>query len=318
MVREGQAIRYYLVCDGGGTKTEFVLFDQEGKILSKYLGEGSNALFIDEERAMESVALGIMTCLERSCLELPSLEHIVLFIPGFRTCLPLLVKKLGYADISILSDEENALYGALGKSPGIVVLSGTGSFAVGRSSSGEKVVCGGWGPLIGDQGSGYHIGIMALSSIARRHDEGNAGSRMGSLVCAKLGLDDVRLLRRRIYQPGLSRSEIASLSLVVEEAAKEGDLDASLIIDSAAKELADMALVVSRRIDETEPRVALVGGIANMGDLIMLPFSMHILARIPKAVILPSRFSPILGAMRYVLDTFEGQDMPVAGPGFYN
>lgn len=317
MVKEEQAIRYYLVCDGGGTKTEFVLFDQEGKILSKYLGEGSNALFIDENRAIDSVALGIMTCLKHSNLELHAIQHIVLFIPGFRACLAILMQKLGYTEISILSDEENALYGALGKKPGIVVLSGTGSFAVGRSRKGEKVVCGGWGPLIGDQGSGYHIGIMALSCIARRYDEGNATTKLSSLICNRLGVSDVQQLRRRIYKPGLSRAEIASLSLVVESAAKEGDADASLIIDNAAKELADMALVVSQRMNDPKPQVVLVGGIANMGDLISIPFSRYILERIPKAVILPSRFSPILGAMLYVLDTYENLDISVMDTVFF-
>lgn len=308
MVKEEQAIRNYLICDGGGTKTEFVLFDQKGKILSIYFGEGSNALFIHENRAVESVATGIMTCLERSSLELQAIEHIVLFIPGFYSCLPVLVQMLGFASISLLSDEENALYGALGKRPGIVVLSGTGSFAVGRSIQGEKVVVGGWGPLIGDQGSGYHIGIMALSCIARRYDEGKSNSKLSSLICDRLEVDNVQLLRRRIYTPSFSRAEIASLSIVVEKAAKEGDPDACLVIDNAAKELADMALVVAQRLNDEEPQVVLIGGIANMGDLISIPFAKYVHERLPGAVIIPCRFSPTQGAMLYVLDTYEHLD----------
>lgn len=308
MVKEGQAIRYYLICDGGGTKTEFVLFDQKGKILSKYFGEGSNALFINENQAVASVATGIKTCLGHGALGLHAIEQIVLFIPGFRSCLPLLVQMLGFASISLLSDEENALYGGLGKRPGIVVLSGTGSFAVGRPIQGEKVVCGGWGPLIGDQGSGYHVGIMALSCIARRYDEGNSSSILSSLICDRLGVDNVQLLRRRIYSPSLSRAEIASLSFVVEKAAKEGDPDAYLVIDNAAKELADMAFVVAQRLHDEEPQVVLIGGIANMGDQISIPFARYVHERLPGAVIMPCRFSPTQGAMLYVLDTYEHLD----------
>lgn len=308
MVKEGNAIRNYLICDGGGTKTEFVLFDQKGKILSKYFGEGSNALFIDETRAVASVVTGIKACLEHGGLELQAIEQIVLFIPGFRTCLPLLVQMLGIASVSLLSDEENALYGALGKRPGIVVLSGTGSFAVGRSIQNEKVVCGGWGPLIGDQGSGYHMGIMALSCIVRRYDEGKPSSKLSSLICDRLGVGNVQLLRRRIYTPSLSRAEIASLSYVLEKAAKEGDSDASLVIDNAAKELAEMASVVAKRFNDEEPQVALIGGIANMGDLIRAPFAKHVHEKLPGSVIIPCRFSPTQGAMMYVLDTYEHMD----------
>ncbi|MDD4574613.1 MAG: BadF/BadG/BcrA/BcrD ATPase family protein [Sphaerochaeta sp.] len=305
MVGEGSAIRYYLVCDGGGTKTEFVLFDQKGTILAKHLGVGSNALFIDETKVVDSVASGILKCLELCTLNVQHLRQIVLFIPGFGACLPTLIQKLGYERVSILSDEENALYGALGKKPGIVVLGGTGSFAVGRTIRGEKVVCGGWGPLIGDLGSGYHIGIMALSCIARRYDEGNPNTKLGALICNELGIDDVRLLRRRIYKPALSRAEIAALSFVVEKAAGEDDPDALAIIDNAAKELAELAMVVSQRMGDTQPEIALIGGVANMGESITIPFSRYIHESIPKAVILPSGFSPIMGAMLYVLDTYE-------------
>jgi N-acetylglucosamine kinase-like BadF-type ATPase len=221
----------------------------------------------------------------------------------------MLRERLNYSHITLLSDEENALYGALGTKPGIVVLSGTGSFAVGRSGQGEKVVCGGWGPLIGDLGSGYHIGIMALSTIARRFDQGKDGGLLSNAVLDRLGLQEVRLLKRALYQPGLSRAQIASLSFTVEEVARKGNADALAIIDTAARDLAELASDVALRMAEESPCVALVGGISRMKDIIVRPFWNYIQEMIPHATRIDGEFPPSVGAMLYVLDTYEHIDI---------
>ena len=157
----------YLVCDGGGTKTDFLLFDARGTVLACWRGAGTNALFCPVEAAAAVVCEGVRRCLQRAGAKPEDLRRVALFIPGFRAALPLVEAELGVRGIALQGDAESAFYGALGGTAGIVVLSGTGSFCLGRDRTGTAARAGGWGPLFGDEGSGYHIGLLCLGEITR-------------------------------------------------------------------------------------------------------------------------------------------------------
>ncbi len=120
----------YLVCDGGGTKTEFLLFDKTGRVWARARSGGANANFTPPQQAAAHVCTGIEECLRVSGVPLSEVSGIVLFIPGFHTVLPQVKEHFGRDDIRQMGDVENAFYAALGAPYGIAVLSGTGSFAV--------------------------------------------------------------------------------------------------------------------------------------------------------------------------------------------
>ena len=302
-------MNHYIVCDAGGTKADFILFDAQGRFFARHQSFGANAIFTGQEAAQEAVIEGIRSCLKKSGLTLREITNIVLFIPGFRPCLEPLKSELNYSNILLQGDEENAFYGALGKEKGIVVLSGTGSFAIGKDAQGNEAVCGGWGPLIGDFGSGYHIGVLCLTHIAKQYDEGRNNTVLEQLVLKELNIETVPQLRHTIYKDDFSRSKIASLCKTVEKAARLHDETALLIIQTAANELVVLADTISKRIDAAGLEISLIGGVSNMGELITNRFAERLNKILPQCQYIKSKYSPSIGAVLYVLANIEGCDI---------
>lgn len=302
-------MNHYLVCDAGGTKADFLLFRSDGSVLARTRSAGANAIFLNQENALNTVADGIHDCLKKAGITLNRLKLIALFIPGFKPCLPMLKEKLQYQTIELQGDEIDAFYGALGKGNGIVVLSGTGSFASGRDSSGNTATCGGWGPLFGDYGSGYHIGIMCLSELAMRYDMEQRDTILTSEVKMRLMISSIEELRKVAYQVDFTRDRIADLSHAVAVAAIKGDRIAADILDRAAAELVRLAAMVAVRLKVQNIPVSLIGGITNMGDIITDRFRRHLSQELPQAVYSPCKYEPVIGAALYILEQKENMDI---------
>ena len=199
----------YLVCDGGGTKTDFLLFEKTGRVRGRAQGAGANANFVPPAEAAHTVYAGVMECLAQAGAAPAQVREFVLFIPGFRPALPELETLLGSGNVRQLGDEKNAFYAALGAPCGIAVLSGTGSFATGRDKAGRTATAGGWGPLFSDEGSGYHIGVLCLSRLALLHDTHVTGTLLEKNVLEMLGLPDVLSIRDAAYRPDFTRRPVA-------------------------------------------------------------------------------------------------------------
>ena len=145
-------------------------------------------------------------------------------------------RTIGLADrIAIVSDVLPILAAGTPDCCGVALISGTGSSAFGRAADGRAKRCGGWGYLLGDEGSGYAIGRaalqLALRSFGRRHCRSRAWPRPFS---ARLGVKSVTELTRAIYGNANPRQAIAALAPLVSTAADQGDTDACRILDDAA------------------------------------------------------------------------------------
>ena len=299
----------YLVCDGGGTKTEFLLFDKAGNVWARARSGGANANFTPPQQAAAEVCFGIEECLQASGVPLSDVSDIVLFIPGFHTVLPQVKEHFGRDDIRQMGDVENAFYAALGAPYGIAVLSGTGSFAVGQTQNGQMVRAGGWGPLFGDEGSGYHIGVLCLSKLANLYDADEHGTLLETVALQELGLAGIADLREAGYKPGFTRAKVARLCYVVERAARAGDKNACAILDEAADALSRLAETVAKRLGNVSLPVALTGGVSNMGPLFTQRFENAVHRRLPGCVCRRPQFSPVEGAALYMLCTQAGVDI---------
>lgn len=295
----------YLVCDGGGTKTEYLLFDRSGRIHGRSKSAGTNALFIDPISAAEAVCFGVEDCLNQAGITAEKLLGMALFIPGFGKALDMVKDRYPTVKIHLLGDECNAYYGALGKPGGIAVLAGTGSFAVGKTCSGQWVKAGGWGPLFGDKGSGYHIGVMCLEKITWLYDRGECNTQLQKLALEQLGLPDISLVRKAAYQPDFTRAKVAGLSYAVAEAARKGDEAANQILEQAAEALVDLASSVIRHYEYSGIEVSLIGGLTGMGDLLVGKFHKLLEEQLPQCKYCKPCYSPIVGAALYVMYEFE-------------
>ena len=147
---------------------------------------------------------------------------------------------------------------------GVALVVGTGSVALARNRAGRTARRGGWGYLLGDDGSGYAIG-RAATRYALEHLESAAAStsRVAERVSQALDAQSVATLTAAIYQSTNPRATVASLAPIVLEAAAGGDAAALTIVESAARDLADLAARAAQTIGLTEEpvSVAAAGGV---------------------------------------------------------
>lgn len=169
---------------------------------------------------------------------------------------------LPHARIVPSADYEIALVGALGQRRGLLVLAGTGALAYGVNAAGESALAGGWGYLLGDEGSGYWLGLQALRAVARAADGRGPETTLHRALLPALGLSAARDLIPWLY--GASpppTAAVAALAPLLLETARQGDGSAVAIVRQAADELNLAAQAVMRRLAMPSPPIALAGGL---------------------------------------------------------
>lgn len=141
---------------------------------------------------------------------------------------------------AVESDSYIALRGALPPdvTEGILVISGTGSNAIGLTSSQQIFKSGGWGHLLGDEGSGYQIGLQALNMVTRAYDKRGKETALTQLILQDLKLSHPKQLVTYIYSKKFEKKDMAHFARIVIEAAKKGDSVAFDLLITAANELA--------------------------------------------------------------------------------
>lgn len=177
---------------------------------------------------------------------------------GARETLQSILSRLLPGAGSMIVHDARLPLAALGRQSGIVIASGTGSSAYGRSSDGREALAGGWGYLLGDEGSGYGIVREAMRAMLRRDDLGAPPTLLTRSLLAALELTEARALPSFMRQT--SPSAVAARAPVVFAAAEGGDEEARRIIDAAAESLLSLAKTVGGRIDVQTPLV-LSGGV---------------------------------------------------------
>ncbi len=146
-----------------------------------------------------------------------------------------------------------------------MVIAGTGSIAYGRNARDEAARAGGWGYVLGDEGSGYWIGRHALRAVVRESDGRGHATAMTPLVLAHFGATQPDDLVHAIYDGALQPSAIAAVARAVQAAADDGDELALQILTVGARELASSARAVISRLGLRDEAfdVVLSGGVMH-------------------------------------------------------
>ena len=163
------------------------------------------------------------------------------------------------AAITVVHDSELIL-AAGGETCGIAVIAGTGSAAWGRNLRREEARSGGWGYLLGDEGSGYWLGREAVRHSLRRMNEGRAADPLTKHLLQSCGLSSPSELIARFHSPATGRHYWARQARAVVEAADQGHRESAQLIERAGQELASLTLLVARRLNLIGP-VILGGGL---------------------------------------------------------
>lgn len=257
--------------DGGGTKTTFLLVDHTDREIARLEAGPSNWLSVGRETAEQSLTSGIRNLVTR----------VDVVCGGFagagrpegrefytRT----LAMLLPDSRVVVEPDAWTAYAGAIGLKPGVLLIAGTGSIAVGRHADGSMIRVGGWGPQFGDKGSGYWIGLEAIRQALSLMDRGTDGGFTQSIAEA-LGLTSIEQVIFAWENHRIGVPEIASLfPKVVSLYPRE---PAAGILRDAARALKELLETATARIGPLSGVTSYAGSVAShplVRELIGVPF----------------------------------------------
>lgn len=306
----GVGVQFWLGIDGGGTNCRAAIVDSDGNLRGEGRADAANFLRVGLAQAIRHVTQSVNEACRQAGIEPEQLNAACIGLAGVahpdnhQKMLNALREALPIASITLETDARVALAGATGNQPGVVIIAGTGSIACGINARGRFARAGGWGPVMGDEGSGSYIGRRALEAVVMAYDYRGAPTSMMDPVLRHFGVSSPPELPPVIYETsetekGKIQAKIAQLSRIAVEAAEKGDQVALQILRDSAEELAKAAVAVIEqlRMEHDSFRVAYVGGVFESGELILAPLRAAIQKVAPRAEIAPPLDPPVIGAV---------------------
>ena len=266
-----------LAVDGGGTKTQAVVADLEGKVLARGLAPSStihNVGFAQSCKALTTAIEGALVNvlgpqargeghvwrsarISAACFGLAGVDS-----PEDEAEVSRWVREQAITSrFSVVNDAELILAAGTPEGWGVALVAGTGSVCLGRTREGRTVRVGGWGPLLGDEGSGYAIAIAALHRVTETADGRAQATALLDAVLRHWSLREAGALIRHVHGDTMTPTEIAGLASVVLDLAVRGDAEAKAILEGAASDLAGHVQTVVKKLGVAKPPLALAGGL---------------------------------------------------------
>ncbi len=295
-------MNHFIGIDGGGTKTVGLLADSAGHIHARAESGPSNYHIVGEaqtKRVLEAVIARLLAQANVTlddgigfCLGMAGLGR-----PADREVIGRICDEIGVPQNRVLThDAQIALVGGAGKLDGVIVISGTGSIVYGVNAEGREARAGGWGHLLGDEGSGYDIALRGLKAIARAADGRGTPTQLTDLMLNEIGLSQPSDLIRWVHAAG--KDQVAELAKLVFAGADAADAVSRQIIDSATEELVLAARVVIDKLGFDQPfDVILSGGILTHQPLLVCILSERLQAIAPNACVHFARHEAAYGAV---------------------
>ncbi len=250
--------------DAGGSGSRCLLVDEDGRLLAEVEGEAANLQSSGQEEIRKRLGTIITKACRQVGVQLIDVLGVGLAGCGTRGEAAGVREKLLLPEVRKLyltGDGETAVLGAHGGEPGVVVTAGTGSIICGLRRDGRLVRRGGWGPLLGDEGGGYWIGLQALRAVVKAEEGLLPPTILQKEIRQELQLEDLRQLINRLSSSELTPKKIAALTPAVLRALQAGDGEAAAIIDQGLDYLGRAVFSLGRELDFCLQRVALSGGI---------------------------------------------------------
>jgi N-acetylglucosamine kinase-like BadF-type ATPase len=255
-------VTFFVGVDGGGTSTRAVVVDADGRILGRAKGRGAVATSTAPAHAADAVRTVVEAVVREAGVDgRASVLWAGLAGAGQAHARDGVARALEAAVIAerviVGTDVEAAFYDAFEEGPGVLLIAGTGSIAWARDDEGRTLRVGGWGAQLGDEGSGYAIGLAGLRAVMRSLDGREPATTLSVLLPDACGVTEAEALVGWIESAG--KGEVASLAPRIAAAAAEGDQVARSIVNHAVTEL--VAHVRAASLTMGRP-VLLWGGLA--------------------------------------------------------
>ena len=302
---------HVLGIDAGGTKTVCLLADEHGVVVAEGRGAGAN-LHTAGELAVEKVVHEAMEAAIGDRGIRPA--AICLGIAGVdredeaRT-VRAIMRRIGYkSQALVVNDALIGLVAGARDEPGIAINAGTGSIVYGRNAAFEAARAGGWGHMIGDEGSGYWIGRESLAAVMRASDGRGPETHLTGEILAHFAVDDESRLPRIVYDRELPRVSVAALGPITQRVAAQGDAVAVRILERAAEELVLAARSVATRLEMRGDAFTfyLAGGVFRVVPWLVDELQRRLVEVAPRAQVQVLRQEPAVGAVWLALAAARG------------
>jgi glucosamine kinase len=287
--------------DGGGTKTECIMIDVRGRVIARHTAPGCNPSITGPERAQDVLRAALRgLAIGHSP---PVVARTLLCMAGNRAfwqeAATALAKEKIYGPVEAVDDSLPVLELATDGGPGLVLHAGTGSFVAARDAEGKIHYAGGLGWRLGDPGSGYELGRLAIVQALFELQGWAPPSRLSKIVRDATQLADAGAITRFFYQHPGSNEQISALAPAVLALAAEGDPVANQLVLNACQPLLDLAQRVATKLFPDVPPKQLRAGLS--GPILTHPVVAAALASRSSLPLLAIAERPIEGVRRLLM-----------------
>ncbi len=297
---EGWAsVRFVMGVDGGATKTLAAVLDLREHAL--YLGHGgsSNPDSVGAHAATDSLVKATDEAIAQAGIVREQLDAAVLAIAGTDTeAVATHVRESCSSTWMVVNDVVGAWAAATDARPGVGAISGTGSNVFGVGPDGRAWRAGGWGHVLGDEGSGYWLAVQSIKAALSDRERSGPETALSEAVVDFFGVGSVEALAALVYSKPLSKGEIAAFAIETARVAYAGDLVACGLYARAAAELArQVAAVVEQTGLLGAFPVGLIGSAFKAGELFVQPIAAAVREVAPQAQVAVVEMAPVGGCL---------------------
>jgi glucosamine kinase len=291
--------RYLLGVDGGATKTLAAVLDLQSGTL--HLGQSgpSNEDAVGAKAAVEALLAAADQALEGAGVDSSWLCVGVLAIAGTDTAsIAGHLREARGETWLVVNDVVGAWATATGLAPGVAAIAGTGSNVFGVGASGRGWRTGGWGHLLGDEGSGYWLGIESIRAALHDRDASGPPTRLSRAACEHFEVDAVEQLTSLVYSKPLSKGEIAAFAIETAKLAEQGDEVATGLFERGAVALGgQIASVIAQAGLTGSFPVGLIGSAYRAGEIFTAPLARRVHEAAADAEISTVEMAPVGGSL---------------------
>ncbi len=291
--------RYILGIDGGATKTLAAVLDlQDGALHLGHAGP-SNEDAVGTRLAVKAILDATDQALAGACIAHAQLASAVVAVAGTDTAsIDRHLHETRADHWIVVNDVVGAWATATGAQPGVGAISGTGSNVFGVGPDGRTWRAGGWGHLLGDEGSGYWLGAQSI--VAALHDRDSSGppTALSGAALEFFRSPSIEALAASVYTTPLTKGEVAAFAVETSRLAYEGDVVASELFARAAGLLGEQirAVITNTGLAGDFP-VGLIGSAYRAGEVFVTPLMDAIHAVAPEARVFPVETAPVGGSL---------------------
>ncbi len=312
--------QFVIGMDGGATKTAAMISDLNGNVLAEETGGPTNPQIVGFEKVAE-VIVGLAEELSgRAGCKTGDVVSLVAGLAGagregdkdqVKAAIANEAKKrkavMGW--VGIETDGRVALEGAFKGKPGIIIIAGTGSFALAKDHKGVTHRAGGWGRILGDEGSGYTIGRDGLNAVTKHVDGRGKPTLLTELIDRRFGLSNHEKIIGAIYR---NNFDVATVAPLVIEAAEAKDAECQRILNKATFEIFEHVRVLVDRIEESKGArakipVAFIGSLISNENVYKKILTQKITFSMPQVSVIVPEATPTYGAVLLSMRSAQDQ-----------